>query len=76
MSMGWTGCFLLPTTATLGVILGLWAFYGLRAPRRHRPHSRDVFHCDICGQVYVADTGAELMVPCPRCGMMNEPIRR
>jgi len=74
VTVGWTYLFLVPLLATVGAILTLWAVYAASAGR-HRPHSREVFRCDICGQVYVADTGASLMVPCPRCGMMNEPVR-
>lgn len=74
MVVGWSYLFLVPVVASVVVILILWGACAV-ARRPSRMH-REIFQCDICGRVYVTDPKAQLMVPCPRCGMMNEPVRR
>ena len=59
----------------VGLILGLWAYYGTRDSRfLYRGRSRHTFYCIKCGRVYTHRRG-DRPQPCPDCGFKNDRLK-
>ncbi len=77
MIVSWSMLVLLPLAAGLAVIFLLWGYYGVRFPggRLGAAGREEIYRCAVCGRVYVAP-GKSKIAHCPRCGSLNEPVKR
>ena len=68
--------FFAATAGTLLVMLGLWLRYmvgdGLAGRSRRRPM---LYRCEMCAHVY-EDRRNVPLAACPRCGSLNETVKR
>lgn len=64
------------TTASLFVVFGLWLRYmiGDGLDRRRRRKAL-LYRCEMCAHVY-QDTRNVPLAACPRCGSLNETVKR
>ena len=67
---------LIPLAFTLAALLAAWLYYALRQGRSvPRPARSRIYRCTGCGHVYMDERDVPL-ARCPRCGDMNEAVRR
>ena len=68
--------FFIPLLFSVSVVLGLWAFYSLKAFRAYRRAKRAarLYRCEICRHVYL-DHREVPLTRCPSCGALNEAVR-
>ena len=64
----------LASLAGVLAIGGAYALRDLRWRQRHRRHPL-IYSCGECGHVYEDDRHVPLSA-CPRCGRLNEAVRR
>ena len=70
------GIMLLPLVFNLVVIFLAWVYYANRQSWSDAPNEQGrIYRCQSCGQVYVEGRNRPLL-RCPRCGKMNEAVRR
>jgi hypothetical protein len=66
---------LVPMFINMGIVILCAIFYTIR---RHRWSSKaipdELYECSMCGHVY-ADRRETRLSRCPRCGVLNEPVR-
>ena len=67
--------FFLPLFFSLVAVFGGWLYYGLRLRAPGRPPQSRIYRCSACGHVYAEDRDRP-MARCPRCGAMNEAVKR
>lgn len=67
---------LLPLFFNLGILLVCYLYYtAVRMARRAQERGTRIYRCEICSHVYVDDRDVPL-ARCPRCGCLNEAVRR
>ncbi|MBN1267981.1 MAG: hypothetical protein JXB04_00185 [Kiritimatiellae bacterium] len=65
-----------PMVASLGAVMACWLYYGLRRGTARRDASGErIYRCTVCRHVYVDDRDVPL-ARCPRCGCLNEAVKR
>ena len=67
---------LIPFLLSLVILMGCTMYYSARrTARRVRERRARIYRCEVCKHVYVDDRDVPL-ARCPRCGCLNEAIRR
>ena len=64
-----------PFFFSLVAVLGGWVYYAVRWRSPGRPQRSRLYRCAACGHVH-ADYRDRPMARCPRCGKMNEMLKR
>jgi hypothetical protein len=76
MSFSLPGLFFAPVLFALVVVSACAVYYALRRGSSDRVGSdARIYRCSICGHVYV-DSREVPLARCPRCGCLNEAVRR
>jgi hypothetical protein len=67
---------LLPLVFALVALFAGWVYYAARRNARHvrTSHAR-IYRCSVCQHVYV-DARDVPLARCPRCGCLNEAVKR
>ena len=72
----WSDLILWPVVFYLAVLAIVGFYYYIRlADRQKRSGYSRIYRCADCGHVY-ADTHEMPLLRCPRCGCLNDPIKR
>ena len=66
---------LIPLFFALAGIFFCWLYYVMRRPARHRVGTANIYRCQICYHVYLDQRDVPLS-RCPRCGCLNEAVKR
>jgi hypothetical protein len=66
---------LVPLVWTLASIFLGWLYYGIRSTARSLSAGSRIYRCRVCEHVYLEERDVPL-ARCPRCGCLNEAIRR
>jgi hypothetical protein len=76
MQMPLSSLFVLPLVFALVGLFACWVYYGARRNARHARavHTR-IYRCSVCQHVYV-DARDVPLARCPRCGCLNEAVKR
>ena len=76
IEVGWAELFLVPLVFYL-FILGVCHVYysAVRVARRARSRPNRLYRCQVCRHVY-EDARDVPLARCPRCGCLNEAVRR
>jgi hypothetical protein len=68
--------FLLPLVFALVALFACWVYYAARRNARHiRTSQTRIYRCSVCQHVYV-DARDVPLARCPRCGCLNEAVKR
>lgn len=68
--------FVLPLTLNLLAIVLWWTYYAVRdSTRKVSASGSRIYRCAVCAHVY-ADRRDVPLARCPRCGCLNEAVRR
>ncbi len=71
-----SAAILLPTALALGAVVVLWIRFMIGdGMLRRRPRRNSIYRCESCGHVYDDARNVPLSA-CPRCGALNETVRR
>jgi len=66
----------IPLVFNLMIILTCYVYYATLRVARHAVRRRTrIYRCDVCEHVYGDDRDVPL-ARCPRCGCLNEAVRR
>jgi rRNA maturation endonuclease Nob1 len=67
---------LVPLGFNLVILLSCYVYYtAVRFARGVRERRRRIYRCQVCVHVYVDDRDVPL-ARCPRCGCLNDAVRR
>jgi hypothetical protein len=76
VTVSYTAFFAVWIAAAAGCALAVGIFYAWRDARARPPHRRvKLYRCLECERVYEDPRNVPLS-PCPRCGALNEAVRR
>jgi len=67
---------LVPLAVNVLLILAWWTLYALRDVARHVSDAEErIYRCAVCRHVYL-DARDVPLARCPRCGCLNEAVKR
>ncbi len=67
---------LIPLVFNLAILMTCYVYYtARRVARRARQRSTRLYRCQLCEHVYV-DARDVPLARCPRCGCLNEAMKR
>ena len=76
MQLSLPNLVIVPLVFALVGLFGCWVYYAARrnAQRIRTAHAR-IYRCSVCHHVYV-DARDVPLARCPRCGCLNEAVKR
>ena len=76
MTLSYAAFFVLWMAGAAAFALAVGGYYAWRDARERPPHRRvKLYRCRECARVYEDPRNVPLS-PCPRCGGLNEAVRR
>ena len=71
-----SGMIVIPLVLNLMIILTCYVYYATLRVARHAVRRRTrIYRCEVCEHVYGDDRDVPL-ARCPRCGCLNEAVKR
>ncbi len=67
--------FVIPLFFTLVAVFACGVYYAVRQPPRVKAGHARIYRCTVCRHVYVDERDVPL-ARCPRCGCLNEAVKR
>ena len=76
IEVSFTNLILVPLVFNLVVLFSCYVYYSAtRFARGVRERRTRIYRCQVCEHVYVDDRDVPL-ARCPRCGCLNDAVRR